>query len=74
MSSFRSRKHIKEEYGQTAVSNTKFSSVTLNELAVERQRKKSVISDFNKATNNNTDINPNGVKTRTVRGSDYSPL
>ena len=41
------RKHSKEEYRPgCTVSNTKFSSVTLSELAMD-----SVISSFNKAVN-----------------------
>ena len=41
------------------VSNTKFSSVTLNELAIE-----AVIITFNKAVNEKTAINPNRVQIR----------
>ena len=42
------------------VSNSKFSSVTLNELAInESQRKDIVISSFNRAANKKTVINPN---------------
>ena len=46
--------------GQTVVSNTKFSSVTLNELAMKaRERISTVISSFNKTVYKKTDINPN---------------
>ena len=44
------------------VSNTKFSSVTLNGLAMKAKKKDTVISNFNKAADKKTDINPNRVQ------------
>ena len=50
---------MKEEYGpDCTVLNTKFSSVTLNELAMDI-----IISSFNKTAYKKTDINPNVVQT-----------
>ena len=43
--------------GQTTVSNNKFTSVTLNELAMY-----TAISSFKNAVNLKTDINPNVVR------------
>ena len=53
------RKHSKEYWPDCTVSNTKFSFMTLNELA---KRKDTVILSFNKTAYEKTDINPNGVQ------------
>ena len=58
------KKHLNEEYGaHCTVSNTKFSSVTLNKLAMKaRERISTVISCFNKTAYKKTDINRNVVQ------------
>ena len=60
VSSFKSSGNIQKKKGgpDCAVSNNKFSSVTLN----ESQRKYTVILGCNKAVNIKTDIIPNGAR------------
>ena len=59
-------KTFKKEGGaDSTVSNNQFSSVTLNELAMnarEREREHTIYSSFGEAVNPKTDINPKGVE------------
>ena len=55
------QKNLKECGSDCTVSNNKFSSVTLNELAM-KARESIQSSSFNKAVNLKTDINPNRVQ------------
>ena len=52
----------KEVGPDRSASNSQFLSVTLNELAMKASESIVVISSFNKAVSQNTDINPKEVR------------
>ena len=64
LSSFKSSENIQKKEGgpDSTVSNSQYSSVTLNELAMNAKRGHIIISSFREAVNQKTDINLKGVK------------